>query len=137
MIPLAHSHLSQLSLHFCWIYFNHSTHCRNKNEIIVHLLHAIAKIIESSRVHSLISLKTILVILLKEIYVEQSNSVKSGLSEEMKLAILYGIEVALRRSTYEVIEQFYTKDNRILIAQTLSVCVDVINRENYRQLRFV
>lgn len=110
--------------------------CRNKNEIVVYLIQSITKIIESSRVHSLISLKTILVILLKEIYVEQSNGVKSGLSEELKLAIVNCVEAALRRSTYEVVEQFYAKDNLILIAQMLSVCVELIKTETYRQLRY-
>lgn len=78
-----------------------------------------------------------LVILLKEIYEEQFNIIKSGLSEELKLTILNCFEVALRRSTYEVVEQFYTEDNLILVAQMLSVCVHMINKENYRQLRFV
>lgn len=104
---------------------------------MVYLIQSITKIIESSRVHSLISLKTILVILLKEIYVEQSNGVKSGLSEELKLAIVNCVEAALRRSTYEVVEHFYVKDNLILIAQMLSVCVELIKSETYRQLRFI
>lgn len=111
--------------------------CRNKNEIIFYLIESISKIIETSRVHSLISLKTISVILLKEIYNDQSNSVESGLSEELKLAIVNCVEVAVRRSSYEVIEQFYTKENLIFIAQMLSVCVELINKETYRQLKFV
>lgn len=110
---------------------------RNRNEILVHLIQSTTKIIQSSRVNSLVSLKTILVILLKEIYVEKSNSVAPGLAEELKLAIVNCAEVALRRSTDEVIEQFYTSGHLIFVAQMLSVCVDLINKETYRQLRFV
>lgn len=105
------------------------------------MIQAVTKIIEPSHVHSVISLKTILVILLKEIYEEQSKSkpscVKTGLSEELKLAIVNCVEVAMRRATYEVVEQFFTKENRIFIAEMLSVCVDLISKESYRQLRLV
>lgn len=99
------------------------------------MIETISKILESTHVHSLMSLKTILVILLKEIYDEKTNVVKPGLSEELKLAIVRCVEVAMRRSTYEVVEQFYTKENLILIARMLSVCVELIEKENYRQLR--
>lgn len=66
---------------------------------------------------------------------EQSNSIKSALSEELKSAIMNCFGAALRRSTYDVVEQFYTTEHLILFAQMLSVCVEIVSNESYRQLR--
>lgn len=81
-------------------------------------------------------MKTTLVILLQEIYVgERECSIRKNLSEELKFSLINCFGHIFRLVETDVIELFYVKENRILIAQALSVCVDIINGENYRALR--
>lgn len=109
---------------------------RNQNEIKVYLINSVAKLIECLKIKLLVSLKTILVILLKEIYVGDANcSIRDNLSEELKLSIISCFECSFRMTEPSVVELFYVKENRILIAQVLSICVDIIDKEIYRALR--
>lgn len=81
------------------------------------------------------TLKTVLVIMLKEIYDVQTSSPKPNLSEEFKLSVIRCFEMAFRVAQTECIEEFYVEQNRIIAAQILNVCVDIIAKENYRKLR--
>lgn len=108
--------------------------CRNRNEIVTHVIDALTKIIEISRINKLISLQTTAVILLKQLNVN-TNAPHQTISEELKINCIKCIETAFRRATSDVVEAFYTKDNLHIIAQTLSVCDSMIAKETFRPLR--
>lgn len=110
---------------------------RNGNEIKVHLIDSITHLLNYLKVKTLISLKTILIVLLKEIYVDDSRVIQPNLSEELKLSIISCLEITTRCISSDIIEQFYVVENRIIIARILLVCVQLINTEKNRPLRWV
>lgn len=81
------------------------------------------------------ALKTILVIVLKQIHDYQSGHIKSNLTEELKLSVLKCIIAVLNRSTYDVLEKFYTSEQNLIISKIAITCVDIVNNEKYRKLR--
>lgn len=95
------------------------------------------KIVDQSRVHTLVSLKTILVILLKEIYSvnDDRTFVCKDLPEELKLSILNCFNTTFKRSESDVLEQFYVAENRTFLAEIFALCTDIIKFETYRQLK--
>lgn len=108
----------------------------------MHLIDAIAKLMAYLKIKSVMSLKTVLIILLKEIYDPSGGCTSGGgatirphLSEELKLSVVNAIDILFQSAETNVIEEFYVKENRMLMAQTLSVCVDLIDKDTYRTLR--
>lgn len=82
-------------------------------------------------------METTIAILLRNIAVAPNYlSVQSNLSEELKLNIIKCVEATYRRSTSDVIEQFYEKQNLNIIAQSLSITENVLSNESYRPLRY-
>lgn len=89
-----------------------------------------------SRIETIMSQQTILVILLKNIAVGPAfMTIHSNLSEELKLAIINCIEVTFRRVAPIVISKFYTKENLNILAQILSISEQILDKENYKPLR--
>lgn len=111
------------------------TKIRNQYEIKVHIINSITQLLKRLKIRTLISFKTILLVLVKEIYVEDVRPVRPNLSEEFKLSAIECIETTNRLATSDVIEKFYVNENRNIIAQILSVCVEIIGTESYRKLR--
>lgn len=109
---------------------------RNKNEIFTHLIEAATRFISHSRIKKLVSMKTMLVILLKQIGTSPTFvTTKPNLSEEFKLATMKCFTMVFRRILSEVIEEFYCKENLNLIAHIVSISQHVIANETYRPLR--
>lgn len=89
-----------------------------------------------SRIDTIMSLQTILVILLKNIAIGPAFvTIHSNLSEELKLAIINCIEITFRRVASNVIPKFYTKENLNILAQILSISENILAKENYKPLR--
>lgn len=74
-------------------------------------------------------------VLLKQIYVEAANPIIPNLSEEFKLSVITCFEATTRYVNSDVIEEYYVAENRMIIAKILTVCVDIISSETYRNLR--
>lgn len=110
----------------------------HRMEIVYYLIKSATKIIEQTNITTIITLKTILIILLNEIYTETNDmaSIRHGLSEEMKIGAMNCISCTFRRTSSDVLEQFYTLENRPFIARILIVCKDILNAESYNQLRY-
>lgn len=118
-----------LSLFFLFTY-------SNRNEIVTSLVNTATKLIKLSRIDTIMSKQTILVILLKHIAAGPSfMSLHSNLSEEFKLAIINCIECTFHRTTSIVIGKFYTKENLNILAQILSISEHILANENYKPLR--
>lgn len=110
---------------------------RNKNEVITHLIEAATKFISNTRIKTLVSMETTIAILLRKIAAAPNySSVQPNLSEELKLNIIKCVEATYRRSTSDVIEQFYGKQNLNVIAQSLSITENILSNESYRPLRY-
>lgn len=91
----------------------------------------------NSSIKTVMSVQTMLVILMKKIGVGPAYmSIQSGLSEELKLAIINCFEVIFRKATWDAVRQFYSKDNLNLLAQVLSISENILSKENYRTLRY-
>lgn len=108
---------------------------RNCNEIKVHLINAIVSLLKSVRVNDVFTLKTILVAMLKEISSHDTFTIKPHLSEEFKLAVITCMEASTRYASTDVVEQFHVEGNCTLIARSLLVCVDIVDKEIYKTLR--
>ncbi|XP_012155048.1 uncharacterized protein LOC101451495 [Ceratitis capitata] len=79
-------------------------------------------------------LRTLLVIVLKQIRESGATKVRPNLSEELKLVSVQCIGEALRRSSSDVLEIFYTSESVVLLGQILLSLVEFIENENYRKL---
>lgn len=100
------------------------------------LVNTATKLIKLSRIDTLMSQQTILVILLKTIAVGPAfMSIHSNLSEELKLAIINCIEITFRRTASHVIAKFYTKENLNILAQCLSISENILAKEKHKPLR--
>lgn len=61
---------------------------------------------------------------------------KGNLSEELKLAVVECFDVAFANSTTDVKSEFYVPESRALIGQIVFFCVNVIEKDTYRKLRY-
>lgn len=79
-------------------------------------------------------LRSILVVVLKQLRDSKGTEMRPDLSEEIKLAAILCISDSLRRSTSDVLETFYTKETAVVIGQILLTLLDIIAKEKYRKL---
>ncbi|XP_067626325.1 TELO2-interacting protein 1 homolog isoform X2 [Eurosta solidaginis] len=79
-------------------------------------------------------LRTLLVIVLKQIRESGAITTRPNLSEELKLISVQCIAEALRRSNSDVLEVFYTQTSAMLLGQILLSLVEFIEKEKYRKL---
>lgn len=112
--------------------FYFTTFIRNKNEINRHLIDAVINIISHSKVKTLISMRTMLVILLNP-FVTMSTQI--DLSEELQFSIINCFEIIFRSITPDVIRNFYIKENLNLISQVLWISENILANEKYKPLR--
>ncbi|EDV91395.1 uncharacterized protein LOC6568451 [Drosophila grimshawi] len=94
------------------------------------LRHIIAKLFLTNEK----GLRTILAVVLQQIRDPMAAVMRSDLSEEIKLAVVLCITTALKRSTSDVLESFYTQENDVIIGQILLTLMELISREVYRTL---
>lgn len=108
---------------------------RNKNEIKTHLITCIITLLEKIRLDKVVPLKTVLIVLLKQIYDVNTGLIVKDLSEELKLNIIECIDLSMRRLMSSVVEEFYVDENAKLIAQICHVCVQLVQSESYKKLK--
>lgn len=101
---------------------------RNKEEIIILIIEAANHLISHSELKTVISLRTMLVILIKHI-----SSLST--SEELKLAIVNCFEIIFLKISSECIEKVYIKENLNLIAQVLWISENILANELSGTLR--
>ncbi|TMW49652.1 hypothetical protein DOY81_005256 [Sarcophaga bullata] len=82
----------------------------------------------------LTALRTMLVVILKQVRDCEKAVIKPNLSEEMKLAAVQCIAVCFQRTTSDVLEQFYTKESAVILGQILLTLVEFIEKEKYKKL---
>lgn len=92
---------------------------------------------QGSRIDKELKYKTILCIVLKQIFDHPTNSYKKELSEELKTAILKCFEAASSSLDFDVLESFMVNENKILLGQCIFVCKEAIVKESYLKLRCV
>ncbi|XP_061395099.1 uncharacterized protein LOC133330709 [Musca vetustissima] len=82
----------------------------------------------------LTALRTMLVVVIKQIRECDKATMRPNISEELKLAAVKCMAECLRRSTTDVLEQFYCKDSSMILGQILLTLVDLIEHEKYKKL---
>lgn len=90
---------------------------------------------EKIRLDKVVPLKTVLIVLLKQIYDVNTGLVISDLSEELKLNIVECVDLSTRRLMTNVLEEFYVDENAKLIAQICHVCVQLVQTEKSKKLK--
>lgn len=75
-----------------------------------------------------------LVVALKQVRECDKACTRPNLSEEIKLATVKCITECFRRSTSDVLEQFYTKDSAVILGQILLTLVELIEKEKYKKV---
>lgn len=73
-------------------------------------------------------------VVLQQIRDRNGSAMQPDLSEEIKLAAVLCITMALQRSTSDVLETFYGKEAVVVLGQILLTFIDFISREKYRKL---
>lgn len=99
------------------------------------LIRCINFILQRSRIKKDIHYKTLLIIILRQIFEPQTRSYNKTLSEEMKIAILECFELSSRQLEYEVVEQFMKEENKLLLGHCLFVCILMIKHETFTKIR--
>ncbi|XP_030369469.1 uncharacterized protein LOC115620397 [Scaptodrosophila lebanonensis] len=94
------------------------------------LRHIISKLLLSNEK----GLRSILVVALQQIRDPKSGITRPNLSEEIKLAAVLCIMAALRNSSSDVQDAFYTKATEVIIGQILRTLLEFIAYEKYRKL---
>ena len=79
--------------------------------------------------------KTLLIIILKQIFNTSTKTYNPNLSEELKIAILECFELSSKQLDFDVIEKVIVKENQPLIAQCIFLCVEMISQEKYLKIR--
>lgn len=79
-------------------------------------------------------LRTLLIIVLKQIRESGAITTRPNISEELKLVSVQCIAEALRRSSSDVLEVFYKQESAMLLGQILLSLVEFIEKEKYRKL---
>ncbi|XP_058450442.1 TELO2-interacting protein 1 homolog [Malaya genurostris] len=108
----------------------------NQKESATVIVECIGTILQGSKLRDAVALKTVLVVLMQQIYDLKSNQLIQGLSEEYKLAILKGLTNACRNIQSDLVEEVYVRNNINLLSQVLIICVGVLATERFRKLRF-
>lgn len=99
------------------------------------LIATIDYIINRVKIREKNAIKTILVISLKQVYDFESGHINESSSEDLKLAMISVLSSTLRRSSYDTLESFYTKENAGFIGKIAVACVELIDKERYKKLR--
>ncbi|KAL7016741.1 hypothetical protein ACKWTF_010111 [Chironomus riparius] len=92
-------------------------------------------ILKGSRIMKDLPYKTILCIVLKQIFDYPTNSYKKELPEELKIAVFKCFEAASTQLEFDVIEKFMVNENKILLGQCIFICKEAISKETYLKLR--
>lgn len=82
----------------------------------------------------LAALRTMLIVALKQVRECDKAETKANLSEEIKLATVKCIIECFKRSTSDVLEQFYNKYSCVILGQILLTLVEFIEKEKYKKL---
>ncbi|KAL9900536.1 telo2 interacting protein 1 [Glossina fuscipes fuscipes] len=97
-------------------------------------LECITMVLSKTYLKQLSAIRTVLVVTLKQIRHWPQTSIRPDLSEEIKVAAIKCIIACLKRSTSDVLEQFYSKECIVILGQTLLTLVEFIEYEKYKQL---
>lgn len=89
----------------------------------------------SSRLKKDLPYKTLLMIVIKQIFDFETNSYRANLSEELKISLFECIEIASRHLDSDAIEAFMVEKNKIILSQCIFVCKEAIAKEKYSKIR--
>ncbi|KAH8276328.1 hypothetical protein KR026_012133 [Drosophila bipectinata] len=103
-------------------------------ELRTSLMNCLSTIVSRAYLADAKGLRSILVVVMKQIVDSKSATMRPDLSEEIKLAAVVCIFEALRRSTSDVLESFYSKETAMIIGQILITLLKIIEHEKYRKL---
>lgn len=91
--------------------------------------------ISSSQINQELPYRTVITIILKQIFDFSSNAYNLNISEELKIAAFGCFEVASRQLSCDVVEVFMVEEKKILLSQCIFVCKEAILREKYSKIR--
>ncbi|XP_017117471.1 TELO2-interacting protein 1 homolog [Drosophila elegans] len=103
-------------------------------ELRTSLMNCLSRIVSQTYLVDEKGLRSILVVVLQQVRDSKAAVMRPNLSEEIKLAAIQCIFEALRRSTTDVVESFYTKETAMMIGQILIMLLEIIEQEKYRKL---
>ncbi|XP_017057625.1 uncharacterized protein LOC108098931 [Drosophila ficusphila] len=103
-------------------------------ELRTSLMNCLSNIVSQTYLADEKGLRSILVVVLQQVRDSKAAVMRPNLSEEIKLAAIQCIFEALRRSTTDVLESFYTKETAMVIGQILIMLLEIIEQEKYRKL---
>ncbi|XP_062556981.1 TELO2-interacting protein 1 homolog [Armigeres subalbatus] len=108
---------------------------RNRNELKTNLMECLCTILARTKLRQAVAMKTMLVVMLRQLYDTRTGQLVEGLSEEFKMVTLRGLTLASMNVQPDLVEEVYVRDNLSLLSQVLFVCVSVISGEQFRKLR--
>lgn len=88
-----------------------------------------------TELRQLTALKTILIVLTKEVYLFQSGQLVENASEELHLVVLECISTANRRASSEVVELFYQNESSAQISQILYAILLILDKSGARKIK--
>lgn len=98
------------------------------------MVEVVKLVLEKTEIRQVTALKTILIILSKEVYEFQTGQLIQ-VSEELRIAILTCIEVANRRASSDCVEELFQPENSLIVCQTMYVILSLLDSVDYREIK--
>lgn len=92
-------------------------------------------VLEKTELRQVHALKTILIVLAKEVYDFQAAKLLSNVSEELISSVLSCLSVANKRASSDSVEQFFQPENSSQICQIMYVILLLLDNSDSRQIK--
>lgn len=108
---------------------------RERSDIKVKIIGVVKLVLEKTELRQVHALKTILIVLTKEVYEFQTAQLVPNVSEELIIGVLGCISVANRRASSDSVEQFFQPENASQICQIMYVILLLLDKSDFREIK--
>lgn len=105
------------------------------SDVKVRLIEVVKLVLEKTELRQVHALKTILIVLAKEIYNFQSAHLVDNISEELTISVVSCIAVANRRASSDSVEQFFRPENASQVTQIMYLLLLLLDKSDCREVR--
>lgn len=116
------------------VLFIDSVSFRDSSEVKIKILEVVKLVLDKTEIRQVTALKTILIILCKEVYQFQTGQLIK-VSEELQIAVLNCIEAVNRRASSDCIEGFFRNENSSQICQIMYLLLSLVDTQDYREIK--
>lgn len=99
------------------------------------MIDVVKLVLSKTELRQVHALKTILIVLAKEVYDFQTAKLLDNVSEELTIGVLECLAVANRRASSDSVEQYFHPENGSQICQIMYVILLLLDRNDFREIK--